>query len=134
MADFTFPNSNFFLTRNQSSSKVNQKYQCIWLLGHSVESLRFFCHSDFTWNQFWAFLKSKICHFSKFRGSESTKFIAPKLAKMVDLELLVDPKFIKSEWKKNHDIYTLWQVFQLISRKIWKADKISDFTKSYDLT
>ena len=22
-----------------------------------------FCHSDFTWNQFWCFLQFKICHF-----------------------------------------------------------------------
>ena len=27
-------------------------------------------HSDFTWNQFWGFLKCKISHFTTFRGSE----------------------------------------------------------------
>ena len=37
---------------------------------HSVEMSWFFYHTGFTWNQFWGFLKCKICHFNKFRGSE----------------------------------------------------------------
>ena len=37
---------------------------------HRVEISWFFCHSDFKWNQFWEFLKCKICHFNTFRGSE----------------------------------------------------------------
>ena len=37
---------------------------------HSVEISWFFYHADFTWNQFWGFLKCKISHFNTFRGSE----------------------------------------------------------------
>ena len=35
---------------------------------HSVDISGFFCHSDFTWNQFWWFKKLKICHFLQFYG------------------------------------------------------------------
>ena len=34
---------------------------------HSVEISGFYCHSDFTWNQFWCFLMFKNCHFCSFR-------------------------------------------------------------------
>ena len=37
---------------------------------HRVEISGFFCHSDFTWNQFWCFQKCKFCHFTTFRCSE----------------------------------------------------------------
>ena len=37
---------------------------------HSVEISWFFYYSDFTWNQFWGFLKCKISHFTTFRSSE----------------------------------------------------------------
>ena len=65
---------------------------------HSVAISWFLYHSDFMWNQFWGFLKGKICHFNTFRGSEFwffmnfctfwrlklttlAKFRAPKMAK-----------------------------------------------------
>ena len=34
-----------------------------------MEISRFFCHSDFTWNQFCGFKKCKICLFNTFRSS-----------------------------------------------------------------
>ena len=37
---------------------------------HSVEISWFFCHSDFTWNQFWWIWKYEKCLFSIFRGFE----------------------------------------------------------------
>ena len=37
---------------------------------HIVEISGFLCHSDFTWNQFWKFLKFQNCRFCNFRGSE----------------------------------------------------------------
>ena len=33
-------------------------------------NFRIFCHSDFTWNQFWCNQKFINCHFCSFRGSE----------------------------------------------------------------
>ena len=39
------------------------------LVFHSVEFWGFFCHSDFTWNQFRGFQKGKFCHFNTFWGS-----------------------------------------------------------------
>ena len=33
------------------------------LVLHSVKISGFFCHSDFTWNQFWRMQKFKNCHF-----------------------------------------------------------------------
>ena len=41
----------------------------------TVEISWFLYHSDFTWNQFWGFLKSKIIHFTTFRGSEFLHFL-----------------------------------------------------------
>ena len=37
---------------------------------YSVENSGFFCHSDFTWNQFWWFQKFKICYFCLSRSSQ----------------------------------------------------------------
>ena len=42
---------------------------------HSVEKWQFYCHSDFTWNQFWRIYKFKICHFSSFIGSGFLIFV-----------------------------------------------------------
>ena len=51
---------------------------------HSVEISGFFCHSDFTWNQFWSFLSTKIAiltildlevlTFSRVKFSQKSKF------------------------------------------------------------
>ena len=37
---------------------------------HSVEISRFFCHSEFKWNQFCRTCGFYSCHFCNFRGSE----------------------------------------------------------------
>ena len=33
-------------------------------------NFRIFCHSDFTWNQFWSFWSPKNCHFNHFSKYE----------------------------------------------------------------
>ena len=37
---------------------------------HRVKISEFLNHWDFTWNQFWGFVKCKISHFTTYRGSE----------------------------------------------------------------
>ena len=90
---------------------------------HIVEFSWFFCQSVFTWNQFWPFQKCKISIFNTIRDCESwffmnfctfwrlkftklTRFLTPKIAKTLNLELLESPKLISrkiwsSEWQKN---------------------------------
>ena len=41
------------------------------ILRHSVETLGFFCHSDFTWNQFWEY---RNCTFAVFAILGALKF------------------------------------------------------------
>ena len=49
---------------------IVSRHWCDKIQTHSVEISGFFYHSDFTWNQFWGFLKCKICYSNTFRGSE----------------------------------------------------------------
>ena len=84
---------------------------------HSAEISWFFYHSDFTWNQFWGFLKHKICNFNTSRGSEFfiflnfgpfwrlkpsklTKFIAPKIAKNLSFRT---SRFLKIDFTSNQN-------------------------------
>ena len=46
------------------SGLITKKY----FVFHSVEISSFLYDSDFTWNQFWGFLKCKISHFTTFRA------------------------------------------------------------------
>ena len=58
---------------------------------HSVEILGFSYHSDFTWNQFWRFLKFQNCSFSNFRGSENdwnmVNFSFQKMQKFIKIKI-----------------------------------------------
>ena len=49
------------------------------VLSHSVEISEFFCHTDFTWNQFWRLEEVKNCHVCRFRGSEFWFVISRKI-------------------------------------------------------
>ena len=56
--------------RWRRSSQNNNMCSSSLFWWHSLEISRFLYQSDFTWNQFWGFLKCKISHFTTFRGSE----------------------------------------------------------------
>ena len=74
-------------------------------LFHSVENYEFFCHSDFTWNQFWRIQKFKKCLFFNFRGSENAtidKKSNLRGSKCVEMAL-----------------FGLLKCLKLISQKIW---------------
>ena len=49
-----------------------KKEEKVKYLAYSVEISGFYCHHEFTWNQFSWFLKDINCHFNHFRGSEFT--------------------------------------------------------------
>ena len=85
--------------------------------------IRFFYHSDFTWNRFWGFLKRKSCLFSIFgllifinlanftlkkcKTSWKSKFRASNCVKMADFALQKSTK--------------------LISRKFWVIENLCNF-------
>ena len=86
---------------------------------HSVEILSFFYHSDFSWNHFQEFWRSKNCHFTHFD--------------VLNFDFLWILHFLKAEIYKNHYFRTLkiakmaffelWQSSKLISRKTWVTKK-----------
>ena len=89
-----------------------------------MEISGFFCHLDFTWNQFWSFWSSKNCCFNHLRSSEFWFF----------WELLIFPgvKCPKSQNSNSSKLVkpqflTLWNQPKLISRKIRVAEKLPNF-------
>ena len=85
---------------------------------HSVEISAFFCHADFTWNQFWRMFKSSknaifailglwIFHYGKFQPSENTK--------IHEKSKLRSSKCVKIA------IFGPLTPLKVISRKIWVA-------------
>ena len=78
---------------------------------HSVEIPGFFCHSDFTWNQFFVhsfkgseFDFGQSLSLSKFKAS---KDVWKKIAVFELLESL-HSFHVKSEWQGISEIFTLW--------------------------
>ena len=84
----------------------------------------FFCHSDFTWNQFWRILKLQNCHFCTFRGSEFWFFMT--FCTFWRLELTKLTKFRALKWPKMAFLEPL-DSLTLISRKIWVTEKTQKF-------
>ena len=89
---------------------------------HSIEISRFFCHLDFTWNQFWRW--QKFLRFCNFTGSEfhlCSQFQPLKNAKNAKNQNWEPLNVLK--WQlldlKNHQ--------KLISRKIWAIEKLWNF-------
>ena len=77
-----------------------------------MEISRFFCHSDFTWNQFWRMLKN----------ADFTTFWA--LVNLVNLNL---QKSAKIHENQNGTFGEALKWPKLISRKIWMTEKPWNF-------
>ena len=61
-----------------------------WYKVHTVENSGFFCHSDFTWFQFWPFYSLKNSHFLQFllgKSHQNEKFRVFRNVKIVVFEL-----------------------------------------------
>ena len=97
---------------------------------HSVEISGFFCHSDFTWNQFQGFSKYQNCHFSNCREIEFWfygKFQSWKLSKWQFCNFWSAWYWfhVKSEWQKNTEKLRLKPISRIgvlsTSRRVLKC-------------
>ena len=91
-----------------------------FLSRHTVENSIFLYHSDFTWIQFWGYLKCKISHLNIFWGSEFWFSGIFPLFGM--LKLTKRTKFTAHKMAKKA-VFALQKSSKLISRKIWMIEK-----------
>ena len=92
-----------------------------FLSRHTVENSIFLYHSDFTWIQFWGYLKCKISHLNIFWGSEFWFSGIFPLFGM--LKLTKRTKFTAHKMA----VFALQKSSKLISRKIWVMEKSWNF-------
>ena len=110
---------------NLNGRRILKYPHCVPGAIHSVEISEFFIQSDFTWNQFLGIYKFKKSHIYSFRAFKTQKWQSYKHHKWFH---------VKSEWKKNPEISTLWSSKKIAWTFFIQINGIEWFCKTWRQT